>query len=116
MDIKQRLEKLIGPGIILKADTLHRVADVHYVWVKWYESLIDRLAENAKIVNGWPDGSSNWTEQNYTNDTHTALLLDIQLIKPKHPLAEKLRTICEGWMDTDKREALLEAAEELEKR
>ncbi|CAK0739414.1 hypothetical protein CCP2SC5_1020002 [Azospirillaceae bacterium] len=104
-DIKARIERLIGDGpegsfsVYGDDDTYKAVQTMALGWIKWRESLIDRLANSAEIMTG-QNGDAFGVVPSYTFDTHSALVLDIQPISrgvSKDEIVKLLKSGKDAW-------------------
>ena len=100
IDVRERIEKLIGDGpgsLGLDGWTVH---ENQRCWAEWRRSLIDRLAINSVLVGGERmDSTKEWIwSKTYgphlIGATHSAIILDIQPLKrgiPKSHVVAVLR-------------------------
>jgi hypothetical protein len=86
MDIRERIEKLIGPR---PSSTYH---DTH--WVQWHEQLINRLAKSARIRYGY-EHKDGWFLKRENDHTTSAIMLDFQPIKRGVTKAEIIKELRE---------------------
>jgi hypothetical protein len=87
-DIKSRLLHLLGPGPMWQPTNSDRTmydGDAEIQFNKWRDALVDQLAKHVIYTHGFQieDADNAWVfgETSSDDDTHSALLLDIQPIK-----------------------------------